>query len=101
MPRKKSPAQDLEVAVMVSHPGLTRQQLSAVKKAFKNILIATLTGTETGPAKQAPSRPKQALVKQRKVVKQEKVIKQYPGGRPKAAAKRAGSRPTRKVAKAT
>lgn len=53
MERKKPTGTDLEVVVKVPPPQLTRKQVSALKKAFKSILVATLAAAEVKTPKQA------------------------------------------------
>ncbi|HVN74751.1 MAG TPA: hypothetical protein VMT19_00425 [Thermoanaerobaculaceae bacterium] len=46
MDRKKDVAPKLELAVKVPGRRLTRQELTALRAAFRNILVATLDATE-------------------------------------------------------
>lgn len=87
MTRTKSQAATLEVVVKVPHPRLTRTQLSALKKAFKNFLVATLAATEVGRPKQPrPPRPKR-VVKRVRVTKRPPAPPRRPTGGRRAAGK--------------
>ncbi len=80
MKRARKLTSTLEATWNIPGPGLTQRQLSALKKAFETLLVASLAASEREGA--------QPLVKQRQSIRQFKVAKCFKSLKPKPAAKR-------------
>ena len=79
MKRTRRLTSTLEVSFRIPRPGLTQTQLNALKKKFKNLLVATLAAEREGAG---------PLVKQKKAIKMFKVAKQWEKPRLTPAGKR-------------
>ncbi len=72
--KKSAPAPRLELAVKVPGRSLTRQQLTALKAAFRNILVTTLDATEAAFA-QTPKHDLKRVAKRVQVAKRVKTAR--------------------------
>ena len=70
MKRTRRLTSTLEVSFRIPRPGLSQEQLNALKKAFKNRLVATLSAHERLRV--------DPLVKQKKSITQQKEVKVKP-----------------------